>query len=273
MANLMCFESFIKGNKFPNIVEKIKTYLRDISANKKSIGRSEEYDHYLTDNVWNKAKKQLFKDEPSNIEDVIEFMQDYPLSDESVWNHAELLKEFDEESVEDIKEYEIAERAAPHGMQSMNLKDVLTPEGWKKFERLRDYNFEYAIEDNGLVSALEDVEEDGNLQIYRSVVHAFDKDYNLIETKDYDGLGVYWSFSEKGAEPHHGYSSSSMSKEVTYYARVNLKHVDWVQTLVCSSWHCKEELEIRLKDDALVEVYALLIDGELHQIEPIIVYA
>lgn len=228
-------------------------YLQSIRVKKNSLDQSNDYEDYLTKEVWRKAKKQFIDYEVLDEDTMYEFINEHSFDDDSIWNHDILKRDFDED-IESIDSTNVVEAVRPQIKGTHKLQDILTKRGYELFNDLRDTNFEYAIHENGLVEALEDVEEDGNLPIYRAVSYKLDKNGKLKDK--YDGLGIYWSFKEKGAEPHHGYPNGS-EIIVTYHAKVNLEDVDWVNTLICSSWHCKEELEIRLKEGIPVEITAI----------------
>lgn len=272
MKHFLCFEAF-RSDSNDELFRVMSEYLQSIKLKKNTLGVSQDYEDYLTKEVWRKAKKEFVDLEVLDEDTMYEFINEHRFDDDSIWNHEVLKRDFDED-VEDIDPTNVVEAVRPQIKGSHNLEDILTKRGYELFSDLRDTNFEYAIHENGLVDALEDIEEDGNLPIYRAVSYKLDKDGKLKDI--YDGLGIYWSFKEKGAEPHHGYPGGDEFM-VTYHAKVNLKDVDWVRTLICSSWHCKEELEVRVKERTPVEVTAIEIsrgfrkESEKRELDPTVI--
>lgn len=256
MKHFLCFEAF-RSDSNDELFRVMLEYLQSIRVKKSSLGVSQDYEEYLTKDVWKKAKQQFIDTEVLDEDTMYEFINDHNFDDDSVWDHTVLKRDF-KENVEEIDPTDVVEAVRPQIRGSHDAQDLLTKRGYELFKDLRDTNFEYAIHENGLVDALEDVEEDGNLPIYRAVSYKLDKSGKLKDR--YAGLGIYWSFKERGAEPHHGYPKGDEFM-VTYHAKVNLKDVDWVRTLICSSWHCKSELEVRVKEGVPVEVTAVEISG------------
>jgi hypothetical protein len=90
---------------------------------------------------------------------------------------------------------------------------------------------------------------DGRIDIWRSITVKPDWIQNGILKHP---LGVCWSHVEGAAEAHFG-DFSAENRLVVLHGRVSIDDVDW-QISVITNAQAEEEREIRLKDDAVVEV-------------------
>ncbi|MNU31204.1 hypothetical protein D3C71_197220 [compost metagenome] len=91
--------------------------------------------------------------------------------------------------------------------------------------------------------------EDGKIHIWRSITVKPDWVQRGITERP---IGICWSHVESAAEAHFG-SFSEGNREVTLHALVAIGDVNW-QASVTLNAQCEEEREIRVREDALVEV-------------------
>lgn len=253
-------------------VAQIHEYLKSISLKKNSLGISKNYNSYLTPEIWKKAYKSYIEDSHIDSSDLhYNFISDYDTDDADIWLVDKLKEEIDEDldknTLVDSFEYD------------NSIEDFLTDEGKLKLKMFEEERFEVLIHENRLFDAFDGLDENGNLDIYRSVVYhggyEFKGHSNYYEmAQEFKNLGVYWTHESKLAYPHGGHSIQKDSLEVTYHAKVNLSSIDWVLTLVCNAWTSREEKEIRLKVNAPVEIYGIDVEGDgVTTIKPIIVKA
>lgn len=91
--------------------------------------------------------------------------------------------------------------------------------------------------------------KDGRINIWRSITVKPDWVQCGIAEQP---IGICWSHVESAAEAHFG-SFSEGNREVTLHALVAIEAVKW-QASVTLNAQCEEEREIRIREDALVEV-------------------
>jgi hypothetical protein len=65
-------------------------------------------------------------------------------------------------------------------------------------------------------------------------------------------IGVCWAYTEEAAEAHFGNFSQDL-QEVTLHGLVAIGDIDWQRSVILNG-QSEEEREIRIKDDAMVEV-------------------
>lgn len=90
---------------------------------------------------------------------------------------------------------------------------------------------------------------DGRIHVWRSLTVPTDWiRYGIAEQP----IGVCWAYSEEAAEAHFGNFSQDL-REVTLHGLVAIEDIDW-QASVILNGQCGDEREIRIKDNAMVEV-------------------
>jgi len=248
----------------------ILAYLQHISLKGQKLGSSQNFNSYLTENNWEEGYKMYLREGHANYYNMYwHFLNTYDLNDEEVWL-VDKVKKMVEEDVVGDSEHSIADHFVDHE----TIEDFLTKNGIKIFEEFKEEQFRNDVEENGLFYALSDCDENGNISIYRSIVyHNDDKGSYFEDAKQYNEVGVYWTYESNLAEPHNGYSGKASALEVTYHAKTNFDSIDMSTTLMVNAWTSKEEKEIRLIEGGLVEIYAIEIGDKVQQIKPIIVKA
>ena len=147
----------------------------------------------------------------------------------------------------------------------MSVKEVFTKLGDEAFkiflrDKFEDKLYEYGFFDFMLELGNDIKANDGLINIYRMIhyplTHKF-KIYNYI--KNYENIGVYWTW-QKGAEQvyfHNAEEGEEGTAEVSLYAKVRPEGVNWVYTFYVNAYNLSEEKEIRIKDNNIVQVYAV----------------
>lgn len=123
---------------------------------------------------------------------------------------------------------------------------------------------------HGALDTMEDSykqDPDGLINCWRSmIIDNTRKDIYKEVTAKYKGVGRFWSWSEDGATPHNGYNSVDSKIEVVLCGKVRLEDIDWPRTIWVNVWDLREEMEITLKDDALVKIESVMITGNRHYV-------
>lgn len=179
----------------------------------------------------------------------------------------------------EIKKEEIddPQEVAEYGASNFVMKEMFSREGLKKFMAEANNRFEEDIYE--MVSAVKDSydeDDQGLISIWRTVDYAKGDDgkdiYDII-TKEYGGVGVFWTWDEKSAEAYWG---NSAGHKITLHAKVSVEDVDWGETVYKNAYGLKEEKEIRVKDGAKVMMIGYhddVIDKDFAFEEPIVVKA
>lgn len=246
----------------------ILAYLTKIDTKVNTIGKSQPYQKFLTKKIYQQAFETYNQDghkEETNV--YWSFLNSYSPEYESELWKMEDLKELSPSLDTNELHNELTEFGS-----GREIEDYLTEEGLNVYKKFEQEHFEESIEENGLYYALSDVDENGNLSIYRSIIYHDDDESYFKTALQYKNLGIYWTFESNKAEPHWGYSNKASAIEVIYHAKVNMSSINWPMTLVVNAWTSKEEKEIRLNEGALVEVYAIQVDDEpLHNLKKSII--
>jgi len=98
------------------------------------------------------------------------------------------------------------------------------------------------------------------IPIWRSLL----VDENWIEHffKEGKRIGIYWSFDEAIAEPHHGYDDSK-KMNIKIESSINEKYVDWINTIRLNiSPTFEDEKEIRLFKNTPLKIKKIEVDGD-----------
>lgn len=138
-------------------------------------------------------------------------------------------------------------------------EDILTEKGAEMYNNAKKSEFKGIVNGN-----FEDVINDCDdlLNVYRAINYHFEptiekeaKDLFEQITKEYGGVGSYWSWEEGAEHPHNGYNPNG--EEFSLYGRVSLDDIDWVATIGKNAWNLKEEKEIQINNTASVEIYGI----------------
>jgi hypothetical protein len=102
----------------------------------------------------------------------------------------------------------------------------------------------------------------GLIYVERNIDIDVSKDVNEL---NYKSVGECWSWKKKNARNYcsslkYEYFNNTVST-VTICGYVHPNSVDWLETIYLNSYNMKNETEIRMNDNALVEVVYILIDG------------
>jgi hypothetical protein len=115
--------------------------------------------------------------------------------------------------------------------------------------------FDYKLDENDVAWIIQNKRnKDGLIPIYRAV--SYDKG-DLVDTytklKEYNGVGIYWSYDESGAEPHGGSGRNCY----VLYGLVKPEYINWESTIYKSAWHLSDEKEIEIESEIPVMIYKI----------------
>lgn len=138
-----------------------------------------------------------------------------------------------------------------------NIDSHLTDEGEKALDSVYSEYFDEVVDElGGKWQMIKNQDENGLIHIYRAITlykNGWNDEFERI-IKKYNGVGVYWSWCEDGAEPHSGGVSD---KTFTIYGKVKPEYVDWESTIYKSAYDLKDEKEVEVKYDAEVLIYGI----------------
>jgi hypothetical protein len=114
------------------------------------------------------------------------------------------------------------------------------------YEKLDEYDVLDILIDNQ--------DENGLIPIYRAVSYnkgGFVDAYTQF--KNFNGVGIFWSYEEEGAEPHSG------SREDCYvlYGKVRPEDINWNGTVYKSAWNLNYEKEVEVETGVPVLIYKI----------------
>lgn len=102
--------------------------------------------------------------------------------------------------------------------------------------------------------------KNGKIKIWRAM--SVNKEWESRLSSEAKHLGIYWSWDEKGAEPHWGYNTE-LPFTTIMEAEVDETSVDWYPTIRLNIEPVSfEEMEIRLVKGAKINIISIKIDGE-----------
>ena len=202
-----------------------------------------KYTDYLTDDVKMKAVTTLLNlDENTIMDFYFAFFQEFPVEDNEKFYNKEWFKEndigLDYKSLSYNLDY------------NLDYSDILTKKGNQIFQNFKPNQADAFCEENGLIDALDDADNEG-VSIYRAFVIKGDRDVYDKLIKSYTGAGYYWSFDEKGAEAH---GSDGQGIQYTFFGKVRLQDINWEQTYYKSVYSLRNEMEIEINADAVVKI-------------------
>lgn len=143
---------------------------------------------------------------------------------------------------EDMMQHEYSWRV---GEDDIDFDDDDTRADYEKFVHSRaEDRVAEAISELSWLSAA-----DGKINIWRSITVKPDWVQNGITDQP---IGVCWSHVECAAEAHFGSFSEGL-RELTLHGLVAIEDVDWQASVILNA-QCEEEREIRVREDALVEI-------------------
>lgn len=153
-------------------------------------------------------------------------------------------------------------------MSQYDLEDIFGNQGFKRMatETVRLHpnillaNNEYYQE---LCDYLEDGydADDKTILIHRAITvpYSVERLKGQFDTYKQGGVGVFWSHAQGGALAHNGDSfREGFTLKLT--AEVNVKNVNWFQTLYKSIYTLRQEQEIELKPNTTVNVISFSVD-------------
>jgi hypothetical protein len=143
---------------------------------------------------------------------------------------------------EDMMQHEYSWRI---GEDDIDYEDEEIRADYEKFVRGRaEERVEAAINELAWLEVT-----DGRMHVWRSITVPTGWIQTGIAEQP---VGVCWAYTEDAAEAHYGNFSQDL-REVTLHGLVAIEDIDW-QASVILNGQSEEEREIRIKDDAMVEV-------------------
>jgi hypothetical protein len=112
--------------------------------------------------------------------------------------------------------------------------------------RLDENDVSYIIQEN--------LKTNGLLPIYRAVSFNNDGDIYSELKKEYQGVGIYWSYDLRGAEPHGGWGKNNT---FVLHGMINPEYINWVNTIFKSAWSLNEEKEIEVRENVPILIYKI----------------
>jgi len=101
---------------------------------------------------------------------------------------------------------------------------------------------------------IDEQDENGLIPIYRAVSYSkggFVDAYTKF--KNFNGVGLFWSYKEEGAEPHSG------SREDCYvlYGKIKPENINWDATVYKSAWNLNYEKEVEVEGGSPILIYKI----------------
>lgn len=114
--------------------------------------------------------------------------------------------------------------------------------------------FENRLDENDALYIIKNnLNDNGLLPVYRAVTFNSDGDVYSELKKDYQGIGIYWSYDLRGAEPHGG----SLNHTFVMHGMIKPEYINWVNTIFKSAWSLNEEKEIEIKENVPILIYKI----------------
>lgn len=214
------------------------------------LGNKEDPENYWSDQsieeLWDKnyedAKKLYMNSGDDFSYDVIdEFLRKFPLS---------RFPEYYNVNPDDYKNDESFNRDVQD-----NITNYLTNEGEEAINLIYDESFDDRLDEYDAKWNMEKNQDDnGLILIYRAIsFHKGNSKDEFENIVNHGGVGIFWSWSEDGAEPHGG----GMGKTLILYGKVKPEYVNWESTIFKSAWNLNEEKEVELNGYDNVLIYAI----------------
>jgi hypothetical protein len=160
------------------------------------------------------------------------------------------IKEYPKCTLKDITE----EFTLFYDLQNFLVKD--NQDLTKIDDEIKNEIFYNKLEEYDVLGTLiNEQDENGLIPIYRAV--SYDKG-GFVDAytnfKQFNGVGLFWSYEEEGAEPHSG------SREDCYilYGKVKPEDINWNATVYKSAWNLNYEKEIEVEHSAPVLIYKIV---------------
>lgn len=252
-----------------SVHEHLLDALQDLQVMKSSAYFSDKDPETCMAKSRDKAIKRLL-DENEIYDAMTDFMAAYDPNEDTEY----YTKEFLDENDEYIKEREWL-NVMDNVMQVADIqKNVISKEGWPLFMKQLDETFDNLISDmDYAVSDAYDNDESGLIDCWRTVKYTKGDEDDIYSdiTKNFGGVGVYWTWDRDKAE---AYWAGSAGHSITLIGKVSTNDVDWEETMYKSAYNLREEREIRIKDQGAVMVTGFhddVIDKEYIFDEPFVV--
>jgi hypothetical protein len=180
------------------------------------------------------------------------FLEKYsPLDNPEYYNDEinNYIKEHPKSTLKDITE----EFKLLYDLQDFLIKD--NPDLEKIDNDIKiDIFYEKLQENNVLDILIDEQDENGLIPIYRAVSYSkggFVDAYTQF--KNFNGVGLFWSYKEEGAEPHSG------SREDCYvlYGKIKPENINWDATVYKSAWNLNYEKEVEVEGGSPILIYKI----------------
>jgi hypothetical protein len=239
---------------FPNLrpfifEESIKDFITKHKSDKEILGD----DHINIENIlqtysFEKLSLEVFNEDMMNedifyyIEYSMDIINEYISKTNSSYME-ELTPYFNEKIIkgEDLFEY-------------LDIDDFLN---W--YTKTKYINW-YEIIDPQYYNKLIDLLDGDTLTIYRSI--NINKDGE--KHKEYDGVGVFWSYDYNGAISHNG-NFSDEHHQIILKAEINIRNIDWHNTLYKSIYNLSDEEEIQTLEGVTVSLIGYVLNDAIDE--------
>ena len=168
-------------------------------------------------------------------EEVNQYIEENPEAGKGDYNDADILREFDLYD-------ELPEHLSEEGEKIFKGDNFISMFFEDRFDQFDvEWNLKKNITDNGLIP------------IWRAVNYSAGEHLDLYDNtvKNYNGVGIFWSFEEDGAQPHGGGAGATY----VLHGFVSPEHINWTDTIYKSAWYLNEEKEIELNEKSDVLIY------------------
>lgn len=244
----------------PNVEEhSIKDFIESYKSDKEIITNS-KYDnpdeiinHFdftiiAKDVIEEEGEEDKFEYEEFNKDDVEEFIKDTKIK----------LSETEQDTFDEMHDYIRGEKLYDIFDSLDDFIDWMKEKDYINYETL--FSTEYYDNVNYILN--HEVEDD-KITIYRAMTIKLDGEEHKIDNRE-QGVGIYWSYEEGGAEAHGGDWNTDRHL-IVLKAKIHINNVDWERTFYKSVYSLSDEREIETKDDITVELTGYMLPDTIEK--------
>lgn len=116
--------------------------------------------------------------------------------------------------------------------------------------------FDDRLDDNDVLDVIKNnLNDDGLLPVYRAITINSNGDIYSDLKKEYNGVGIYWSYDISGAEPHWGSSNDIY----ILCGLIKPEFINWVNTINKSAYSLNYEKEIEIKEKSPILINKIMV--------------
>lgn len=199
---------------------------------------------YLESWGWNEPPQDL----------MYNFINSYPISDNMELYSSEFINDLKSDDINIDDNYEVCNNII---YDELDYEYCLTKRGERElFSDFAKDQFESDLDTHDFLYSLEK-DENGLIFIWRAIDFSEGSKNDVYENiLEYGKVGIYWSWEERGAEPH----GSIGGETYILCAKVKPEYVNWTNTIYKNAYRLKDEMEIELQKDTKVLLYDIILD-------------